>query len=84
MHHATPPPSHPTHPMPFSLSPPTTTPKCTNALQVSPYPHLELTQKHPQTYSPAEWTTHAAPKRMMDATTIENCTHHTQKQNEKK
>jgi hypothetical protein len=39
-------------------------------------PHLELTKKQPYTYSPAEWTTRAAPKRMMDATTIENHAHH--------
>jgi hypothetical protein len=47
-------------------------------------PHLELTKKHPQTYSTAKWTTHAAPKRAMDATTVKNGTHHTQKRHEKK
>jgi hypothetical protein len=84
MHHATPPPSHPTHPMPFTLTP-NHHPKARKHAPGKSLPlYLELTQKHPPTYSPAKWMTCAARERVMDATTVKNGTHCTQKQNEKK
>jgi hypothetical protein len=61
-----------------------TTPKCINALQVSPYPPtLNSLKKQPQTHSPAKWMTCSAPRRLTDATAIKNYAHYPQKQNEK-